>query len=62
LLLGQASADLSGHVNQKVEVMGQVQEPKPAPASDEGAKANPNVVRPPAVQVESVKMVAESCK
>ena len=61
LLIGQPSADLSSHVNHKVEVMGQVQEPKP-PAPDEGAKVNPNVVRPPIVQVESVKMVAESCK
>ena len=61
LLIGQASADLSSHVNHKVEVMGQVQEPKPPPP-DEGAKVNANVVRPPIVQVESVKMVAESCK
>ena len=28
VLAGQASADLSSHVNHKVEVMGQVQEPK----------------------------------
>ena len=62
LLIGQTSADLSSHVNHKVEVMGPVQEPKPASAADEGAKANPNVVRPPIVQVASVKMVAESCK
>jgi hypothetical protein len=62
VLAGQASGDLSSHVNHKVEVMGQVQEPRPAPAAAEGAKANPNAVRPPIVRVESVKMVAESCK
>ena len=62
VLTGQASGDLSSHVNHKVEVMGQVQEPKPPAAPDEGAKVNPNVVRPPIVQVASVKMVAESCK
>jgi len=61
LLLGQTSGDLSSHVNHKVEVMGQVQEPAP-PAQDEAAKVNQNVVRPPIVKVESVKMVAESCK
>lgn len=61
VLAGQASADLSNHVNHKVEVMGQVQEPRP-PAANEGAKANPNAVRPPIVRVESVRMVAESCK
>jgi hypothetical protein len=62
LLIGQTSTDLSSQVNHKVEVTGQVQEPKAPSAADEGAKANPNVVRPPAVQVASVKMVAESCK
>ena len=62
VLIGQTSTDLASHVNHKVEVMGQVQEPNPPPAAGEAAKANPNVVRPPIVQVESVKMVAESCK
>jgi hypothetical protein len=62
VLIGQASADVATHVNHKVEVKGQVQEPNPAPAAEEGAAANKNIVRPPIVQVESVKMVAESCK
>ena len=62
LLIAQTSADLSSHVNHKVEVIGQVQEPNPPSAPDDAAKANPNVVRPPIVQVESLKMVAESCK
>jgi hypothetical protein len=62
LLIGQTSADLSSQINHKVEVTGPVQEPKPPSAADEGAKPNANVVRPPIVQVASVKMVAESCK
>jgi hypothetical protein len=62
VLIGQASADVASHVNHKVEVTGPVQEPNPAPAAEEGATANKNVVRPPAMQVESLKMIAESCK
>ena len=45
-------------VNKKVEVTGPVQQPPPPP---DGAAANPKVLRPPSVQVESVKVVAESC-
>jgi hypothetical protein len=62
VLLAQPSTDVASHVNHKVEVTGPVQEPNPAPAAEEGAAANKNVVRPPVVQVESLKMVAESCK
>jgi hypothetical protein len=62
VLIGQASADVATHVNHKIEVKGQVQEPNPAPAAEEGAAATKNIVRPPIVQVESVKMVAESSK
>ena len=61
VLIGQASTDVASHVNHKVEVTGQVQEPNPPPAPEEAAPANKNVVRPPIVQVESLKMVAESC-
>jgi hypothetical protein len=61
VLIAQTAADLTSHVSHKVEVTGQVQEPNPPP-TDEAAKANPNVVRPPIVRVESVKQVAESCK
>lgn len=61
LLVAQTPADVSSHISHKVEVVGKVQEPPPpAPAAD-GAKPNPNVLRPPTVQVESVKLVAESC-
>ena len=62
VLIGQTLADVASHVNHKVEVTGQVQEPNPPPAPEEGAPANKNVVRPPIVQVESLKMIAESCK
>jgi hypothetical protein len=62
LLMGQTATDIASHVNHKIEVKGQVQEPNPPPAPQEGAPDKPNVVRPPVVQVESVKMVAESCK
>ena len=62
VLISQPSADVASHVNHKVEVTGQVQEPNPPPATEEAPPAKPNVVRPPIVQVDSVKMVAESCK
>jgi hypothetical protein len=58
VLNGPPASELASHVNHKVEVTGQVQQPAP-PAQD--APANPKVLRPPLVQVESVKMVAESC-
>lgn len=61
VLVSQTPADVSSHVSHKVEVTGQVQEPPPPPAA-EGAKPNPSVLRPPTVRVESVKLVAESCK
>lgn len=60
VLAGPPPSELASHVNHKVEVTGQVQEPAPAP--DDAALANPKVLRPPLVQVESVKMVAESCE
>ncbi len=55
-----AQSELASQVNKKVEVTGQVQQPA-APPTDDGAAANPKVLRPPIVQVESVKVVAESC-
>jgi hypothetical protein len=59
LLAGQSPSELASNVNKKVEVTGPVQQPS---APSDGASANPKVLRPPAVQVESVKVVAESCK
>jgi hypothetical protein len=61
LLVGQSPTELASHVNHKVEVTGQVQEPS-APPAENGAAPKPNVVRPPLVQIESLKMVAETCK
>ena len=61
VLVASPPTELASHVNHKIEVTGQVQEPPPPPAA-EGAAPKPNVVRPPAVQIESLKMVAESCK
>ena len=49
------------NVSKKVEVTGPVQKPS-TPAGQEAATANPNVVRPPMVQAESVRVVADTCK
>ena len=57
VLGGSSQSDWSANVNKKVEVTGAVQEPVGA----EKDSANPNVVRPPLVVVESVKVVAQSC-
>ncbi len=54
----QSQSDWSGNVNKKVEVTGPVQEP---PSADGGSPADPKVVRPPAILVEAVKVVAQSC-
>jgi hypothetical protein len=65
VLLG--SSERPTNVNKKVEVTGPVQQPA-APASDdaaaskEGAASSQKVLRPPMMQVESVKVVGESCK
>jgi hypothetical protein len=53
--------EVATNVNKKVEVTGPVQQPNPAPAED-GAAANPKVLRPPIVQVEAMKVVAENCR
>jgi hypothetical protein len=62
VLAGSSSqSEWPTNVNKKVEVTGTVQQPSAPPAED-GAAGKPNVVRPPIVQVESVKVVAETCK
>lgn len=61
VLTGPPPSELASHVNHKVEVTGQVQQPNPPPAAEEQAPSDQKVLRPPFVQVESVKMVAESC-
>ena len=61
VLVGPSQSELATNVNKKVEVTGPVQQPS-APPAEEGAAANPKVIRPPAIQIESVKVVAETCK
>ena len=60
LLGGSSQSEWAANVNKKVEMTGPVQQPSP-PAED-AAAANPKAVRPPTVQVESMKMIADSCK
>ena len=62
LLTGPPPSELASHVNHKVEVTGLVQQPIAPAATEEAAPPNPKVLRPPHVQVESVKMVADNCK
>ena len=57
VLAGSAESNWSANVNKKVEVIGPVQEPPSA----EDSPADPKVVRPPAIVVESVKVVAQTC-
>ena len=59
ILAGSNESEFSGNVNKKIEVTGPVQEPPPS--SDKESAPAQNVVRPPAIRVESVKVVAESC-
>jgi hypothetical protein len=59
VIAGSSQSELAANVNKKVEVTGPVQQPAPP---QDGAAADPKVLRPPTVQVESVKVVAESCK
>ena len=60
VLAGPSQSELVPDVNKKVEVTGSVEQ-RSAPPAEEGAAGAPKVLRPPIVQVESVKVVAESC-
>jgi hypothetical protein len=60
VLAGSMKSELATKVNKKVEVTGPVQQPN-APPPEDSAAASQKVLRPPAVQVESVKVVAETC-
>lgn len=60
VLGGSVESDWQSNVNKKVEVSGPVQQPN-APSDDAGAN-KAGVVRPPLMEVESVKVIAESCK
>ena len=59
VLAGSSQTDWSANVEKKVEVTGSVQEP---PNADKASAPDPKVVRPPSVVVDSVKVVAQSCK
>ena len=61
VLIDATPSEMANNVNKKVEVTGPVREPS-APPAGEDAAAKPNVLRPPIVQVESVKVVADDCK
>jgi hypothetical protein len=61
VLVGSSQAEWATNVNKKVEVTGPVQQPSPPPA-DDGAGGKPNALRPPMMQVESMKVVADTCK
>ena len=58
VLVGPSETTFSENVNKKIEVTGPVKEP---PGADKEAAPASNVVRPPAIFVESTKVVAESC-
>jgi hypothetical protein len=60
VLAGSSQSEFATNVNKKVEVTGPVQQPSGPPAED-GAAGKPGVLRPPAIQVESVKVIAETC-
>ncbi|HEY0284193.1 MAG TPA: hypothetical protein VGC23_02315 [Vicinamibacterales bacterium] len=63
VLAGSSQSEFATNVNKKLEVTGPVQQPSAPPAADGAAAApNPNVLRPPSVQVESMKVVAETCR
>src|SRR3954470_25008824 len=53
LLVGSSQSDFSTNVNKKIEVTGPVQEP----AGGRDSAADSKVLRPPAITVESVKVV-----
>jgi hypothetical protein len=61
VLTGSAQTDWAPNVNKKVEVTGPVQQPN-APPTEDGASGGQKVLRPPFIQVESVKVIAETCR
>jgi hypothetical protein len=61
VLAGSSESEWAKNLKKTVEVTGPVQQPSAPPAED-GAAGNTNVLRPPTMQVESVKVVTETCK
>jgi hypothetical protein len=53
--------DWKTNVSKKIEVTGPVQQPSAPPAED-AAAGTPKVLRPPVMEVESMKVVADTCK
>lgn len=60
VLAGASETELATNVNKEVEVTGPVQQPNLPPAA-EGTTDKPKILRPPSLQVESVKVIAETC-
>jgi hypothetical protein len=60
VLFGSSPSEWAANVNKKVEVTGPVQQPSAPPSQD--AAAGKQVLRPPMMEVESVRVIAESCK
>ncbi len=60
VLASTTPTEFSTKVNKKVEVTGPVQQPNQPSETDAAGK--PTVLRPPAVQVETVKVIADSCE
>jgi len=61
VLAGSPQTEWATNVNKKVEVTGPVHQPN-APSSEAEGAGKPAVLRPPMMEVESVKVIAESCK
>jgi hypothetical protein len=61
VLAGSSQSEWATNVNKKVEVTGPVQQPSAPPAED-GAAGKTQVLRPPLIEVQSVKVIAETCK
>lgn len=58
VLGGSTQSDWTANVNKRVEVSGAVQEP---PTANKESAADPKVLRPPMVVVESVRVVSQTC-
>lgn len=60
VLASPTPSEFSTKVNKKVEVTGPVQQPNAPTETD--ASGKPTVLRPPSVQVEEAKVIAETCQ
>jgi hypothetical protein len=61
VLAGSAQSEWPTNVRKQVEVTGPVQHPSEPPAED-GTSGKPKALRPPVIEVESVKVIAETCR